>query len=123
MQKVFARSPLPLLADESCRSLADVERCAGRFHGVNVKLAKCGGLDPGAADDRPRAATRLEGDDRLFHGIEREHSAAAQLLPLADYADLDGALLLANDVAAGVRIDRGRVVLPQGGGCGVELKG
>ncbi len=50
-------------------------------------------------------------------------SAAAQLLPLVDYADLDGALLLANDVAVGARIDRGRVILPQGGGCGVELLG
>ncbi len=46
MQKLFAHSPLPLVADESCRTLADVERCAGCFHGVNVKLAKCGGLAP-----------------------------------------------------------------------------
>ena len=123
MQKVFARSPLPLLADESCRELANVERCAGVFHGVNVKLAKCGGLVPARRMIERARQLGLKVMIGCFTESTVNISAAAQLLPLVDYADLDGALLLANDVAAGVRIDRGRVVLPQGGGCGVELTG
>jgi L-alanine-DL-glutamate epimerase-like enolase superfamily enzyme len=123
MQKVFTRSPLPLVADESCRSLADMERCAGCFHGVNVKLAKCGGLAPARRMiDRARQLG-LKVMLGCFTESTVNISAAAQLLPLVDYADLDGALLVANDVAVGVRIDRGRVVLPQGGGCGVALTG
>ena len=48
-------------------------------------------------------------------------SAIAQLLPLLDYVDMDGALLLAEDIASGVRIEQGRVILPEGNGSGVQL--
>jgi L-alanine-DL-glutamate epimerase-like enolase superfamily enzyme len=121
MRRVLAQSVLPLVADESCRSQSDLDRCAACFHGVNIKLAKCGGLTP---------ARRMVGRARqlglkVMIGCFTEStiniSAAAQLLPLADYADLDGALLLADDIASGVRIDRGRTVYPQAAGCGVEL--
>jgi L-alanine-DL-glutamate epimerase-like enolase superfamily enzyme len=122
MRRVFARSALPLVADESCRGLSDVDRSAGCFHGINVKLAKCGGLTPARRMiDRARRLG-LSVMIGCFTESTINISAAAQLLPLADYADLDGALLLADDIATGVRIDRGRVVYPEAAGCGTELK-
>jgi L-alanine-DL-glutamate epimerase-like enolase superfamily enzyme len=107
MRQMYAESALPLVADESCVVEADVERCADHFHGVNVKLCKCGGLTP--------ARRMLEHARRLglktMIGCMTETtvgvSALAQLLPLADYADLDGPLLLARDVAQGVTFERG----------------
>jgi len=121
MQRVFGRSALPLIADESCQVEADVDRCGGLFHGVNIKLGKCGGLTPARRMiDRAR-----ELDMKVMVGCFTETtvgiSAIAQLLPLLDYVDMDGALLLAEDVATGVTIDRGRVAYPSENGCGVRL--
>jgi L-Ala-D/L-Glu epimerase len=121
MKEVFLRSPLPIVADESCRREPDVDRCLGYFHGINVKLVKCGGLAPAR---RMLLQARQLGL-RTMVGCMTESSvgisAAAQLLPLADYADLDGATLLAEDCAAGVRVERGRVIFPAESGCGVRL--
>ena len=120
MERAFVRSALPLVADESCRVEADVDRCAGCFHGINIKLSKCGGLTPA----RRMIARARQLGLRVMVGCFTEStvaiSAAAQLLPLVDYADLDGALLLENDIATGVRIEQGRVVYPQTAGCGAE---
>jgi L-alanine-DL-glutamate epimerase-like enolase superfamily enzyme len=121
MRRVFAASPLPLLADESCRGPADLDCCAGRFHGINIKLAKCGGLTPARRMIQQARQLGLRVMIGCFTESTINISAAAQLLPLADYADLDGALLLADDIAVGVRIDRGRVIYPRTAGCGVEL--
>lgn len=121
MQRVFAGSPVPIVADESCRTEADVERCAACFHGINIKLVKCGGLTP--ARRMIARARRL--DLKVMIGCMTEStvgiSAVAQLLPLVDYADLDGAVLLAHDVATGVRVKRGQVLFPAENGCGVRL--
>jgi L-alanine-DL-glutamate epimerase-like enolase superfamily enzyme len=121
MRDVYQRSALPLVADESCRSEADVDRCADCFHGINVKLTKCGGLTPA----RRMIARARQSGLKVMVGCFTEStvgiSAAAQLLPLVDYADLDGALLLAEDVAAGVTFDRGRASYPAEDGCGVRL--
>ncbi len=121
MQRVFRRSALPLMADESCQIEADVDRCEGLFHGVNIKLGKCGGLTPARRMiDRARQL-----DMKVMVGCFTETtvgiSAIAQLLPLLDYVDMDGALLLAEDVAVGVTVDRGRVTYPSENGCGVRL--
>ena len=121
MRRVFARSALPIIADESCRAESDVDRCAGCFHGINIKLVKCGGLTPA----RRMIARARQLGLKVMIGCMTEStvgiSAIAQLLPLVDYADMDGALLLADDIATGVRIDRGRVVYPDAAGCGAEL--
>jgi L-Ala-D/L-Glu epimerase len=118
-RRLHAEPPLPIFADESCQTEADVERCAGHFHGINIKLQKCGGLTP--ARRMIDHARRL--GLQVMVGCMNEStvgiSAAAQLLPLLDYADLDGAALLARDVAAGVRIERGRAVFPDTPGCGL----
>jgi L-alanine-DL-glutamate epimerase-like enolase superfamily enzyme len=122
MRRVFRESALPLVADESCRAEGDVDPCRGRFHGVNVKLQKCGGLTPARRMiDRAR-----ELDLAVMVGCMTEStvgiSAAAGLLPLVDYVDVDGAMLLAEDAATGVTLDRGRVVFPDVNGCGVRLR-
>jgi len=119
MRDVTARSALPIVADESCRFESDVDRCLGLFDGVNVKLVKCGGLTPAR---RMLARARKLGL-RTMVGCMTESSvgisAAAQLLPMVDYADLDGALLLAQDIATGVRLQYGRFHFPEQNGCGI----
>ncbi len=114
-------SPVPLIADESCQTEDDVARCADGFHGVNIKLMKCGGLTPAR---RMVAHARRLGL-KVMVGCMTESSvgisAAAQLAPLLDYADLDGALLLARDIAEGVRIEQGRILLSDRPGTGARL--
>ena len=121
MKRLYCESVLPLVADESCRTAPDVDRCAGYFHGINIKLVKCGGLTPA----KRMIARARELGLKVMVGCFTEStvgiSAIAQLLPLVDYADMDGALLLAEDVATGVAVDRGRMVYPQEDGCGVTL--
>ena len=121
MKSVFGRSALPVLADESCQVEADVDRCRGHFHGINIKLVKCGGLTPA----RRMIARARQLDMRVMVGCFTEStvgiSAIAQLLPLLDYVDMDGALLLDRDIATGVGLERGRVLYPHENGCGVRL--
>lgn len=123
-QEVFARSALPIIADESCQGEDDVARCAGRFHGVNIKLTKCGGLTPAR-----RMITRArELGLSVMVGCMTESSvgisAIGQLLPLMDYADMDGALLLAEDWAEGVRVaSNGQVHFPDLPGLGITWHG
>jgi L-alanine-DL-glutamate epimerase-like enolase superfamily enzyme len=120
-RQVFEQSALPIVADESCRGEADVERCHDHFHGVNVKAVKCGGLTPARRMlERARALglkTMVGCMTESTVGI----SAIAQLLPLVDYADVDGAALLARDVATGVVVERGVCLYPKINGTGVRL--
>jgi L-alanine-DL-glutamate epimerase-like enolase superfamily enzyme len=121
MKEVYPRCALPVIADESCRTEADVERCGECFHGINIKLVKCGGLAPA----RRMIARARQLGLKVMVGCMTEStvgiSALAQLRPMVDYADMDGALLLAKDVASGVTIERGLVKYPQENGCGVRL--
>jgi L-alanine-DL-glutamate epimerase-like enolase superfamily enzyme len=117
---VRSRSKLPIIADESCLVTTDVPRLAGAVDGVNLKLAKCGSL---------REAIRIVHTARSFGmsvmaGCMIESSlgisAVAQLAPLLDHADLDGAALLAEDPFTGTTIDGGKIRLPDGPGLGVK---
>jgi L-Ala-D/L-Glu epimerase / N-acetyl-D-glutamate racemase len=120
-RKLRQESALPIVADESCISEADVSACHGLFHGINIKLVKCGGLTP--ARRMIRHAREL--DMKVMVGCMTEStvgiSAIAQLLPLLDYVDMDGAALLAKDIATGVVVERGRCVYPKVNGNGVQL--
>jgi len=120
-RRAFENSALPLIADENCIVETDVDKCAGAFHGINIKLVKCGGL----AVARRMAARARELGLQVMAGCMTEStvgiSALAQLLPLLDYVDMDGAVLLAKDVATGVRLDRGRCIYPNVNGTGVEM--
>lgn len=123
-REVFAHSALPILADESCQTEADVARCAEYFHGINIKVVKCGGLLPA----RRMIAHARQLNLQVMAGCMTESSvgisAIAQLLPELDYADLDGAMLLANDPATGVTFDpqTGYAIYPDRAGTGVLLK-
>ncbi len=99
-----ANSALPLIADESCQTEEDVERCAGYFHGVNIKLMKCGGLTPALRMLRKARSLGLKTMVGCMTESSVGISAIAHLLPLLDYVDMDGALLLKNDPARGVEL-------------------
>ncbi|WP_347158372.1 dipeptide epimerase [Pontibacter chitinilyticus] len=121
MKEVYQRSVLPLIADESCITEADVAKCHGHFHGVNIKLVKCGGLTPA----RRMIAEAKKLGMKVMVGCMTESSigisAIAQLLPLLDYVDMDGALLLREDIASGVTIDYGKVSYSSLNGTGTAL--
>jgi L-alanine-DL-glutamate epimerase-like enolase superfamily enzyme len=120
-RRAFENSVLPLIADENCVTEEDVDRCAECFHGINIKLVKCGGL----AAARRMVARARELGMKVMAGCMTEStvgiSALAQILPLLDFVDMDGAVLLAKDIATGVRLERGRCVYPAVNGTGVEL--
>lgn len=121
MKYLYERCALPLMADESCQRESDVASCAGHFHGVNIKLMKCGGLTPARRMIAQARALNLN----VMVGCMTESSvgisAIAHLLPLLDYVDMDGALLLAEDIATGVRIEDGAVRYTQRAGTGARL--
>lgn len=122
-REVFQHSALPIIADESCQTEGDVKWCAKYFHGINIKIVKCGGLTPA----RRMIAQARELSLQVMAGCMTESSvgisAIAQLLPELDYADMDGAMLLAEDPAKGVTFDpeTGFAVYPKRYGTGVEL--
>lgn len=121
MKQVYQQSLLPLVADESCIEEKDVSKCYGHFHGINIKLVKCGGLTPA----RRMIAQARELGMKVMVGCMTESSvgisAIAQLSPLLDYVDMDGALLLKEDIATGVTIEHGKVTYPQVNGTGALL--
>ena len=120
---VRERSPLPIIADESCLVATDVPRLAGAVDGINLKLAKCGGL----REALRIIATARAHDMSVMAGCMVETSlgitSAAHLAPLLDYADLDGAALLAHDPFDGATITAGTITLPTAPGLGVRQRG
>jgi L-alanine-DL-glutamate epimerase-like enolase superfamily enzyme len=115
---VRERSRLPVFADESCLVATDVAKLGGVVDGINIKLAKCGSLRE--ALRMVHAARAL--DLQVMAGCMIESSlgisAIAQIAPLLDYADFDGAALLSNDPYRGVTITGGTVTLSDGAGLG-----
>ncbi|MGQ0815437.1 MAG: dipeptide epimerase [Gemmatimonadota bacterium] len=105
LAKITSASEIPIIADESCRVSADVEKLKGKVHGVNIKLAKCGSVVEAI---RIAEAARALGM-RVMLGCMVETTlgiaTAIQIASLADYVDLDGAALLANDPFRGPHID------------------
>ena len=121
MREVFAHSKLPLIADESCISESDVEKCQGRFHGVNIKLVKAGGITPALRMIQQAKALGMKTMVGCMTESSVGISAIANIAPLLDYVDMDGAMLLAKDPAKGVRIFPDEVLFPEGPGIGAEL--
>jgi L-Ala-D/L-Glu epimerase len=120
-KEVYKHSVLPIIADESCIIEEDVAKCYNHFHGVNVKLVKCGGLTPGRRMIQEAKKLGL----KTMVGCMTEStvgiSAIAHLLPQLDYVDMDGALLLAEDIATGVQINNGIISYSKLNGTGVML--
>lgn len=121
MQELYERSPLPLIADESCVKETDVEKCKGHFHGINIKLTKCSGITPA----RRMIVKARELNLKIMLGSMNEttvgSAAIAHLSPLVDYLDMDGPLLLGDDIASGISYNEGRVTVSSQPGLGIAF--
>jgi L-Ala-D/L-Glu epimerase len=121
MKALIAQSSLPLFADESCVSEQDVQKCAGHFHGINIKLTKCSGITPALRMIKEARNLGL----KVMLGCMNESgigtAAMAHLSPLVDYLDADGPLLLAEDLATGLSYEEGRLTIPEAAGLGIDL--
>ena len=112
---------IPIIADEACREEKDAEACLELYDGINIKLAKCGGITP--ALNMIRAA-RKAGKKIMLGGMCETNVGAtilAHLLPLANYADIDGPLLLKENVGQGLVYEQGLIRLPQVPGSGILM--
>jgi L-Ala-D/L-Glu epimerase len=123
MKILYGRSALPIFADESCVAESDVLKCHKSFHGINIKLTKCGGITPA----KRMIAKARELQMNVMIGCMNESAigtaAIAHLAPLADFVDMDGPLLLAGDIATGITFDNGCVIYPEGNGLSVKVDG
>ena len=121
MKLLYEKSPLPLYADEACVFEADVEKCYQHFHGINIKLTKCSGITPA----RRMIAKAKELNMKVMVGCMNESSvgtaAIAQLAPLLDLVDMDGPLLLSEDIASGVGFEYGKIIYTEAPGLGIQI--
>ncbi|HPM87848.1 MAG TPA: dipeptide epimerase [Bacteroidales bacterium] len=116
-------APLPVIADEAVQTTADLFKVKDIYSGINIKLMKCGGMNAA----HKMALMAREMGMKVMIGCMTETScaisAAAQVSPLVDWADLDGNLLISNDVYEGVTVDDGKITLKERPGIGiVEMK-
>jgi L-alanine-DL-glutamate epimerase-like enolase superfamily enzyme len=122
MKWLYEKSPLPLFADEACVHESDVEKCYNHFHGINIKLTKCGGLTPAIR----MINTARELKMKVMVGSMNESTvgsaAIAHLLPFIDYVDADGPLLLEEDVATGLTYKAdGHISISSDAGLGIQF--
>lgn len=119
MRQLYDQSPLPLFADESCVAEQDVEKCFHYFHGINIKLTKCSGITPAKRMIEKARSLQM----KIMIGCMNEttigSAAIAHLAPLVDYIDMDGPLLLAEDVATGLQYENGKVNISDLPGLGI----
>ena len=119
MKVLYEKSVLPLYADEACVFENDVEKCHQHFHGINIKLTKCNGITPARRMITKARALHME----VMVGCMNESSvgtaAIAQLAPLLDKVDMDGPLLLSEDIAAGAGFDFGKIIYNDKPGLGI----
>lgn len=120
MKVLYEKSSLPLYADEACVFESDVEKCYNHFHGINIKLTKCSGITPA----RRMITKARELNMQVMIGCMNESAigsaAIAQLAPLLDKLDMDGPLLLTEDVATGITYNYGKITVTESAGLGIE---
>ena len=121
MEFLYEHSSLPLIADESCVSEQDVLKCKKYFHGINIKLTKCSGITPALRMIKMAHSLGMKAMVGCMNESSIGTAAIAQLLPLLDYVDMDGPLLLAEDIAKGVQYDYGKIIYGDGYGLGVTV--
>ena len=121
MKLLYAESPLPLYADESCIAEEDVQKCEGHFHGINIKLTKCSGITPALRMIRQAKGLNL----KVMMGSMNESvigsAAVAHLLPQVQVADIDGPLLQESENASGLRYENGQVIISNNPGLGIRV--
>lgn len=120
---VTERSPLPVFADESFQRLQDVLRLKGAFTGVNIKLMKCTGMREAWKIQTVARAANMKVMIGCMTETSCAISAATQLSPAVDWADLDGNLLISNDCFKGVTVINGKLHLDDKPGIGIEKVG
>ena len=120
---ITENSPFPIFADEAIQRLKDIPSIKGAYSGINIKLMKCTGMREAW---KMANYARAEGM-KVMVGCMTETScavsAAAQLSPLVDFADLDGNLLITNDLFEGMTVEKGRITLPDRPGIGLKPLG
>jgi L-alanine-DL-glutamate epimerase-like enolase superfamily enzyme len=123
MKVLFRESSLPLYADESCVFEQDVEKCSDHFHGINIKLTKCSGITPA----RRMIKKAKELGMKVMVGCMNESTigsaAIAHLLPFIDHVDMDGPLLLEEDLATGIGYAYGKISYAAAPGLGIHYTG
>ncbi len=121
MKALKALTNLPIIADEACQGEKDLEQCLELYDGINIKLAKCGGITPALGMIR---AIKKAGKKIMLGGMCEStvgSTALAHLLPLADYADIDGPLLLKENVGQGLSYVDGLISVPAQPGLGILM--
>lgn len=120
MKILYEKSVLPLIADESCVAETDVEKCYSHFHGINIKLTKCSGITPARRMIAKAKTLNLQ----VMVGCMNESSvgtaAIAQLAPMLDFVDMDGPLLLAEDIGESVKFNFGKIIYNDFPGLGIN---
>ncbi len=116
---VRSRVHIPVIADEACRHASDIPKLRDAFDGVNVKLDKAGGVLEAYRMIEVAKAMGMKTMLGCMVSSSVSVTAAAHLSPLVDYADLDGNLLIANDPFHGVRVEKGKLILPNRPGLGL----
>lgn len=123
MRFLYEKSPLPLIADESCVAESDVQKCVQHFHGINIKLTKCSGLTPALRMIEQARALNLKVMVGSMNESTVGSAAIAHLMPQLDYVDADGPLLLEEDVATGLQYQNdGSIVTDLEPGLGILFK-
>jgi len=117
---VRARVHIPVIADEACQRVSDIPKLKDAYDGVNVKLDKSGGMLEAWRMITVAKALGMKTMLGCMVSSSISVTAAAHLSPLVDYADLDGNLLIANDPFEGVRVDKGKLILPDRPGLGLK---
>ena len=118
---VTEQSPLPIFADESIQRLKDIRNVEGAFTGINIKLMKCTGMREAWKMLNYARARNMKVMIGCMTETSCAVSAAAQLSPAVDFADLDGNLLIANDRFKGMTVEKGRITLNDEPGLGLTL--
>lgn len=119
---VRSKVHLPIIADEACTDVAMIPRLTEAYDGINVKLDKSGGILEALRWIQVARAVNLKVMIGCMVSSSCTVTAAAHLSPLVDYADLDGNLLVANDPWMGVRVEKGKLLLPAGPGLGLTAQ-
>lgn len=114
------KSPLPIIADEAVQRLEDIKATIGAYSGINIKLMKCTGMREAHKMINHARANNMKVMIGCMTETSCAISAAAQLSPETDWADLDGNLLITNDPYSGVQIKKGKINLNNSPGIGIE---
>lgn len=121
MKILFENSPLPLYADESCVFEQDVAKCSNHFHGINIKLTKCSGLTPARRMIQEARKLGLKVMMGSMNECSIGSAAIANFLPQLDLVDMDGPLLLSEDLASGIIYQFGKIELQGKSGLGIRV--